>query len=418
MSDPLPPPGRKGPLARTAPPLVPPAAQSRRAHELTRAAAEGRFALQRCGGCGGWTWPARDACPDCLSDDLRLADATPRGTLLARTTAEVPADPYFRAHAPWHLGLVRLADGPVALAHLHGGCPERGEVRLSLQLDRAGRAVLFARPMEDGPQMTDDPQWREMTAQPRHRRILITDARHPATLPLARALFALGAAEVTAGVPEAWRPLAGRQALEAAGVRLLPLDVTDDRSVADLAADIAGRVEILINTADFVRPGGLMSPTAINHARDAMERICLGLMRLSRAFGPAMAGRGGDGAHGAVAWVNLFSVAGRVTDPGLAGYSAAQAAAIAVSHVLRAELMAGGVRMINLYAGPLEGEWFEAVPPPKVTPGALAAAVTDALLRGLEEVHVGDVARDLAARLADNPKAVERDMAHRHGGRG
>lgn len=418
MTEPLPRPPRKDPLARTPPPLVPPAAQSRRAHEFTAAAAEGRFALQRCAGCGTFLWPARDACPECLSADLTMTEARPRGTILSRTTAEVPADPYFRAHAPWHLGLVRLADGPTALAHLHGDCPEAGEVRLSLQLDRAGRAVLFARPIEDTPHMTDDPEWREMTAQPKHRRILITDARHPVALPLARALLALGAAEVFAGVPEDWKPLAERGALETAGVRLLPLDVTDERSVADLAADIAGKVEILINTADFVRPGGLLAPTTLNHARDAMERLCFGLVRLSRAFGPAMAGRGGDGARSAVAWVNLFSIAGQVADPGFAAYSAAQAAAVSVSHALRAELAAGGVRMINIFAGPLEGEWFEAFPPPKVAPKALATAVTDALLRGLEEVHVGDVAKDLAARRAANPKAVERDMAHRHGGRG
>lgn len=416
MTEPLLPPKRKDPLARTTPPLTPPGAQSRKAHEFTRAAAEGRFALQRCAGCGTYLWPARDGCPECLSADLPMTDATPRGEILSRTTAEVPADPYFRAHAPWHLGLVRLADGPTALAHLHGDCPETGPVRLSLQLDRSGRAVLFARPMEEVPNMADDPEWREMTAQPKHRRVLITDARHPAALPLAKALLKLGAAEVFAGVPEGWKPFPARAAFDTLGATLLPLDVTDDRSVADLAASHGGKVEILINTTDFVRPGGLLSATALNHGRDAMERLCFGLMRLARGFAPAMAGRGGDGVRSAVAWVNLFSIAGRVADPGFAGYSAAQAAAVSVSHALRAELMAGGIRMTNVFTGPLEGEWFEDFPPPKVTPGALASAVTDALLRGLEEVHVGDIAKDLAARLEANPKAVERDMAHRHGG--
>jgi hypothetical protein len=49
------------------------------------------------------------------------------------------------------------------------------------------------------------------------------------------------------------------------------------------------------------------------------------------------------------------------------------------------------------------------VPPPKVAPKALADAIVDGLKRGLEDIYVGDVAKDLYARLLDNPKAVERE---------
>jgi hypothetical protein len=51
------------------------------------------------------------------------------------------------------------------------------------------------------------------------------------------------------------------------------------------------------------------------------------------------------------------------------------------------------------------------VPPPKVTPAALASAVVRALKQGVEDVFVGDVAKDIRERLAVNPKALEREIA-------
>jgi hypothetical protein len=46
-----------------------------------------------------------------------------------------------------------------------------------------------------------------------------------------------------------------------------------------------------------------------------------------------------------------------------------------------------------------------------VTPAALANAVVRALRQGIEDVFVGDVAEDVRARLAGNPKALERELA-------
>jgi short-subunit dehydrogenase len=79
---------------------------------------------------------------------------------------------------------------------------------------------------------------------------------------------------------------------------------------------------------------------------------------------------------------------------------------------MRAELRPGGVKVVNVFFGPLETEWFQTVPPPKVTPAALANAVVRALQHGLEDVFVGDVAEDIRQRLAVNPKALEREMAN------
>jgi len=67
--------------------------------------------------------------------------------------------------------------------------------------------------------------------------------------------------------------------------------------------------------------------------------------------------------------------------------------------------------VIGIYAGPLEETWRQELPPPKVTPRQIADAVVQALKKGLEEVAVGDVAKDILARYLADPKALEREMS-------
>ncbi|MFV0491518.1 MAG: SDR family NAD(P)-dependent oxidoreductase [Pseudorhodobacter sp.] len=411
---PLQPPRRKDPLKRSRLPLLPPGGRSRAAHRLTAAAAEGRFALPRCSACEAWHFPVREACPECLSADITLADAPPGATILSQTTAEVPADPYFRERAPWRVGLAKLDAGPTALVHLHPDGKAGSRVQLALMLDRAGQAVFYAAPERKGTEPMNDPQWREMVADPLHRRVLITDARSFVALPLAKALVKAGAREVRLGLPESWKPFDAVGALTALPeVSILPLDPGSDRSVAEYARNYGGKTEIVINTTDHLRPGGTLQ-TELTTAREMMEALVFGPMRLARALAPAMIGRGADGEVGAAAWVNLLSIHARAPAPGLAAWSAAQAAALAWSHSLRTELAQGGVKLLNVFSGPTEDEWFQTWPLPRVGGVALARAVVDGLKRGLEEAYVGDVAKDLQTRLSDNPKAVEREL--RQGG--
>lgn len=411
MTEPLTSPPKKNPQKRTPTPLLPPATRSRAALGLGVMAATGRFGLQVCAACTAVQYPPRDACVKCLSHDLRWQDVDPAGKVLAETTIRVSPEPYFRERMPWRMGAVKLDAGPMLNCHLHGEFGRGDAVRMALKLDKAGQGVLVALPVKGSDLMQDDAVLRAMSCDPKHRRVLISDARAPMAMALTQALLDAGAAHVFLGEPEAWRHWPERAAFERMdNVSLLPLDVTDVSSVQKLSAEIGGKVDILINTASFTRPGGIMGNDT-TFARDAMEVNTLGLMRLAQGFGPGMAARAQDGTNAAVAFVNILSVQALVPDAGFGAYGASQAAARSISQSLRAEFRASGLRVMNVYTGPGEDDpWFQPLPPPKVTPKAIARSVVQGLVDGLEEVACGDIARDIYARWQENALLLEREV--------
>jgi NAD(P)-dependent dehydrogenase (short-subunit alcohol dehydrogenase family)/uncharacterized OB-fold protein len=395
------------PLRRFPSPTLPPGARSRVALGLTAAAARGEFALQVCRDCGTVHYPPQEACRACLSARLDWRAQDGGGELLADTVLRHSNELYFRARVPLRLGSVRLDAGPTAIAFVHGACPAPpARVRVRAALDRTGAAVLAALP-DDEVTMADDRVLRELTNDPAGRKILITDGRAAVAAPLARALVAAGAELIYVGLPQPWPPAAVAAYAGMARVLVRPLDVTDSQSVADLAAEIGGKVDILINTAEHHRPRGVVS-RGLETARAEMEVNYFGLLRLAQSFAPAMRARAADGA---AAWVNVLSIFALASFPPHGTFSASKAAAHSLAQSLRAEVRGAGLRVVNLYPGPVEEEWNDMLPPPKLAPAALAAAIVMALRDGVEDVYPGDVAQDWLARWRDNPKALEREVA-------
>ena len=140
-----------------------------------------------------------------------------------------------------------------------------------------------------------------------------------------------------------------------------------------------------------------------------MDVNYFGPLRLAQEFGPVMRSRGA-GASNSAAWVNLLSVYALTNFPPHGTFSASKAAALSLSQCLRAEMRPGGVRVINVFPGPIDDEWNQMLPPPKLTPGALAKAVVEALLNGVEDVYPGDVAQDWLTRWQESPKILEREI--------
>ncbi|MEM6662635.1 MAG: SDR family NAD(P)-dependent oxidoreductase, partial [Pseudomonadota bacterium] len=209
---------------------------------------------------------------------------------------------------------------------------------------------------------------------------------------------------------EAWLPYPHRGELLESGAEVLPMDVTDTASVQKIAAEIGGKTDILINNARFLRPGGVMGRGDTGFARNEIEVNYLGLMRLAQAFGPGMCARTADGVNAATAWVNLLSVHALATTPDYGCFAASNAAAYSLSQTLRAEFRASGLRVMNVLTGPTDDDWHQPLPPPKVPPEGLARDLVRGLQQGLEDVYVGDVAKDLHERFRRDPKVLEREI--------
>lgn len=411
MTDPIPVPPRKDPQVRTRTPLLPPRPRSRAALQMSSAAARGTLRLQHCAVCGHVAYPPRDACPSCLSLRLDWQDTPGGGEALAETIVHTTPDTYFRERMPWRVGTVRLDAGPMLMAHLHGDVPVPGRVRVASFLDKSGNAVLMALPEAETPHMAEDPQLRELTASPLHRRVLVTDGRTAVGQAIARSLKSAGASEVFVGIATPWMPFDGREALEAEdGIALVPLDVTDAVSVQELAGEIGGKTDVLVNTVDHVRPGSVLSRHGLATSRDEFEANVFGLQRLAQAFGPGMVARGADGVRAAAAFVDVLSVHALANWREYGCHSASAAARLSVLQCLRGEMRSGGVRVMSVFTGPVDDDWHQPVPPPKVAPRAIARAVVTALEQGIEETFVGDIAKDVLARWQDNPKVLEREL--------
>jgi NAD(P)-dependent dehydrogenase (short-subunit alcohol dehydrogenase family)/uncharacterized OB-fold protein len=407
-------------------PALPPATRSRAALGLTAAAALGRFKLQVCADCSAVQYPPRETCHRCLSDRLPWTDQSGSGELIAETTVHLSQDGYFRERGPWRIGMVRLDAGPTLIVHLPAaGAAAPTRVRVAAKLDKSGQGVLVAFPIDEVISMADDRQLREMTCDPKNRKILITDGHTPVGQALVRQLLAAGAAQVWVGHGKSWRKSPGCSALAALPrVTMEPLDLTDLKSVKRLAGEIAAQVDILINNTE-VHPAhatagrngtvptrnGIAAHHGIDDARAEMDINYFGLLRLAQEMGPAMKSRGTPRSTAPIAWVNLLSIYALSNFPPHGTFSASKAAALSLSQCLRAEMSPSGVRVVNVFPGPIDDEWNEALPPPKLSAESLAKAVVDALKEGIEDLYPGDVAQEWLLKWRENPKILERELS-------
>ena len=420
MTMPLMHPKRKNPLLLTRQLNLPPGARGRVALGLTAAASEGRFELQVCEVCSAVQYPPREACLRCLSPRLKWRAQSGEGALLATTTLHHSNDLFFRERLPWRLGLVHLDAGPTVMVHLHGEVVEVREmgkaptrVKVGARLDRAGQAVLIAFPFQGSADMADDKMLREMTSDPKFRKVLVTDGKTELGQAIVRALVKAGADIVWVGHAEPWKK-AGIGLDDIATlpqVTLVPLDLTNGRSVTELAGEIGGKVDIVINNAELHRTHGIATRRGTDVAKAEMDINYFGLLRLAQEFGPALKGRSADGETGATAWVNLLSIYALSNFPPHGTFSASKAAAHSLAQCLRAEMRPAGIRVINLFPGPIDDEWNEQMPAPKLSAQALAASIVKALRDGVEDVYPGDVAQEWLERWRDNPKVLERELA-------
>jgi NAD(P)-dependent dehydrogenase (short-subunit alcohol dehydrogenase family) len=160
--------------------------------------------------------------------------------------------------------------------------------------------------------------------------------------------------------------------------------------VGELGARLGPSIDILINNAELHGSADVAEPGGIDRAHAEMEVNYFGLLRLAQVFGPVM--------RGALAWVNILSIYALASLPSERTFSASKAAACSLAQALRAEMQPSGMRVLNIFPGP-------------IAPDALAQAVVKGLRDGVEDVYPGDAAQEWFERWRESPKALERELA-------
>ena len=101
------------------------------------AAAEDRFELQYCEACGSYQFPPGHLCRNCGADGLTWRAASGRGHIHTFSIVHRAPLPAFRAHVPYVVALIDLAEGPRMMSQILDADPEALAVGLSVSVDFA-----------------------------------------------------------------------------------------------------------------------------------------------------------------------------------------------------------------------------------------------------------------------------------------
>jgi NAD(P)-dependent dehydrogenase (short-subunit alcohol dehydrogenase family) len=134
-----------------------------------------------------------------------------------------------------------------------------------------------------------------------------------------------------------------------AGIQAVGLDVTDEGSVrrawAKIDAGTGGAgVDVLVNNAGFALAGPIETLAGADVQRQFATNV-FGVLTMTRAVLPAMRARG----SGRI--INVSSLVGRTTFPGMGVYGATKYAVEALSDALRQEVAGFGIQVVIIEPG-------------------------------------------------------------------
>ncbi len=180
---------------------------------------------------------------------------------------------------------------------------------------------------------------------------LITGSARGLGLHIARAVLEAGDRLVaTARNPDRLTPLRAEFGNRVATFALDVADPTAAQAAVDFAADTFGRLDVLVNNAGF----GHFAPfeqTDPDHFRAQVETNFFGVVNMTRAVLPMM--RLQRSGH----IINISSVGGRMTGPGMAAYQSAKWAVSGFSEIIAKETRHLGIKAVSVEPGGMRTEW-------------------------------------------------------------
>ncbi|MDY6779854.1 MAG: SDR family oxidoreductase [Halobacteria archaeon] len=141
------------------------------------------------------------------------------------------------------------------------------------------------------------------------------------------------------------------------GFETLELDVTDEKQVTDAVETVVendGRFDCLVNNAGYGQMG-VVEDVTTDELHYQFDVNVYGPHRLTRAVLPQMRDQG----WGTI--VNMSSIAGRISSPGMGAYAASKHALEALSDSLRAEVDDFGIDVVLIEPGPVNTKFGDNV---------------------------------------------------------
>ena len=196
------------------------------------------------------------------------------------------------------------------------------------------------------------------------------------------------------------------QLKERFGDRLIPvtLDVTDQDSI-NQAATLTGDVEILVNNAGILAPGGFIGESAIDSLHNHFKVNVIGLINLTNAFIDQLK----SSSVGAI--VNISSVAGLANMPLIGTYSASKATVHSITQSLRGELAQEHILVAGVYPGPIDTDMAKGFDMEKDSPENVAKNVVQGLIQGVEDIFPDEMSEQVAQQYRNSPKSLEETFA-------
>lgn len=186
-------------------------------------------------------------------------------------------------------------------------------------------------------------------------------------------------------------------------VRTVALDVTDPaaaRAAVQTAVEAFGRLDVVVNNAGYANSGSV-EDTSVEDFREQIDTNLLGVVNVTKAALPVLREQGAGHV------IQVSSVGGRVTTPGLSAYQAAKFAVGGFSEVLAKEVAPLGIKVTVLEPGGMRTDW--AGSSMTVHPVSPAYEETVGAVNSLRDKLMGLAASDIA-KVADVVlKVVELD---------
>jgi NAD(P)-dependent dehydrogenase (short-subunit alcohol dehydrogenase family) len=183
------------------------------------------------------------------------------------------------------------------------------------------------------------------------------------------------------------------ETIDLPGVIPVQVDITDPESVAR-AAELASDVNVLINNAGVATNAPLLTGP-IDDIRLEMETHYFGTLSVTRAFVPVIEANGG----GSI--LNVLSVLSWAHVPAFGAYSAAKAAAWAMTDAIRQDLAPRGIHVASLHVGFMDTDMAAFAPADQKTdPAVVAKLALDGLFAGEPEILADELTRTVKAQLS------------------